>query len=187
MIRRSTAAFACSALAFCTAVAAPAPTNGAFLRFLNAPVGGAPLNEPPRLAMSFGGQSHTAVLDTGSTGVVVSASSIPGVDRLRSLGPGKLTYSSSGRIMIGTWVVTAVRIAGASGAVETDPIPVLAVTTIRCTAKARRCVATDRPTGVAMLGIGFEREHDGQTQSTPDRNPLLHVQARPLHRHRDTC
>ena len=49
-------------------------------------------------------------MDTGSTGIVVSADKIPNIDRLPSLGPGRLTYSSSGRIMIGRWVVTPVTI-----------------------------------------------------------------------------
>jgi hypothetical protein len=38
-------------------------------------------------------------MDTGSTGVVVSADKIPSIDRLPSLGPGQLTYSSSGRVI----------------------------------------------------------------------------------------
>jgi hypothetical protein len=52
------------------------------------------------------------MMDTGSTGVVVSADKIPNIDRLQSLGPGKLTYSSSGRIMTGQWVVTPMTITG---------------------------------------------------------------------------
>jgi hypothetical protein len=52
------------------------------------------------------------VMDTGSTGIVVSADKIPRIDTLPSLGPGTLTYSSSGRVMMGQWVITPVTIRG---------------------------------------------------------------------------
>jgi hypothetical protein len=54
--------------------------------------------------------------DTGSTGIVVSAAAIPNVDRLPSRGPGALTYTSSGRIEQGDWVVVRATITGANGA-----------------------------------------------------------------------
>jgi len=34
-----------------------------------------------------------------------------------------------------------------------------------------------RPTGIAYMGVGFGREHDGQPQGTPDKNPLLNLTA----------
>jgi hypothetical protein len=115
-------------------------------------------------------------MDTGSTGVVVSADKIPNLDHLPSLGPGELTYSSSGRVMIGQWVVAPMTIAGANGArVTTAPIPVLAVTRIECMPQARRCTPNDAPRGVSMLGIGFARRGDHQAQSGPEKNPFLNV------------
>ena len=74
----------------------------AYLAYLNAPDAGANLTRPPRLRISFGARSYAVVMDTGSTGIVVSADKIPNVDRLPSQGPGRLTYSSSGRVMIGS-------------------------------------------------------------------------------------
>jgi hypothetical protein len=71
--------------------------------------------EVPRLRISFGERSYGVVMDTGSTGIVVSADKIPNINRLQSLGPGKLTYSSSGRIMVGQWVVTPMTITGGNG------------------------------------------------------------------------
>src|SRR5690242_14276715 len=50
-----------------------------FLPYVNAPAGDADITLSPRLRISLGGSSHEAILDTGSTGVVVSASDIPGV------------------------------------------------------------------------------------------------------------
>jgi hypothetical protein len=52
------------------------------------------------------GAPAPSVMDTGSAGVVASADRIPNIHTLQSLGPGRLTYSSSGRIMVGQWVVT---------------------------------------------------------------------------------
>jgi hypothetical protein len=148
--------------------------RGAYLPYLNAPTGD--IARVPRLRISFGARSYDVEMDTGSTGVVVSADKIPNIDRLQSLGPGELTYSSSGRVMIGKWIVTPMTIAGANGArVTTAPIPVLAVTRIECTPQARRCTPNDAPRGVSMLGIGFARRHDHQPQSGPDRNPFLNV------------
>ena len=144
-----------------------------FLPYVNAPGGNDDIAGSPKLRISFGGASHLAVMDTGSTGIVVSAGDIPGVDRLPST-PGQLTYSSSGRVMVGKWVTTPVTVEGADGSrFLTRPIPVLAVTRIECQAKARACKPETRPKGVTMLGIGFGREGDSQAQSTPETNPFL--------------
>jgi hypothetical protein len=152
--------------------------QGAYLAYLNAPASGADLTQPPRLRISFGARNYDAVMDTGSTGIVVSADKIPNIDRLPSLGPGQLTYSSSGRIMIGRWVVTPVTVMGRNGVgITTAPIPVLAVDRVECTAKARRCSPREDPRGISMLGIGFARRHDHQAQSGPDKNPFLNVAA----------
>ena len=160
-----------------TAVAEPRYTDegrAPFLRFLDAPGADEPMRRPPTLHLSFGGADYRAVMDTGSTGVVVSASLIPMVETLPVIAPGQLTYTSSGRIMRGDWVMTPVTIRGAGGdTVTTRPLPVLAVRQIACFENARDCEATDDPRHVVMLGIGFAREGDRQSQSTPDKNPFL--------------
>jgi hypothetical protein len=179
----ASAVTALAALAVVPAAAAePGPyqgfDQGAFLSYLNAPPSGAYLTRPPRLHISFGGPSSAAVMDTGSTGIVVSADKIPNIDRLRSLGPGQLTYSSSGIMMIGRWVVTPVTIKGGNGAsITTAPIAVLAVDRIKCMDNARRCTPRERPRGISMLGIGFARRHDHQEQSGPSKNPFLNIAA----------
>jgi hypothetical protein len=146
-----------------------------FLRYLNAHEGTG-INEVPRIGLSFGGRVHRAVIDSGSTGIVVAARMIPNFEELPSLGEGRLTYSSSGRINIGKWVVTPVTLVGRNGAaVTTEPMPVLAVTQVRCMTHARRCTPRDAPRNIAMVGVGFARERDHQSQSTPEKNPLLRV------------
>lgn len=145
-----------------------------FLRFLNARDG--EIRRSPHVGLSFGGRTISATLDTGSTGVVVAAALIPNFDQLPVIGDGKLTYTSSGRIMLGQWVTTPITLVGADGAsVTTAPMPVLAITRIDCTETARRCEPSDDPRHTAMIGIGFGRERDAQAQSTPDKNPLLQI------------
>ncbi len=151
------------------------PAVPVFLAFLDAPHERAPLRVPPRLLVSFGGSPVAAVMDTGSTGIVVSASAIPDVANLP--GPsGFIEYSSSGRIERGRWVETPVTIRGANGlSVTTRPIRVLAVTRVDCIPHARNCRVRIMPRHVAMLGVGFGREADHQPESTPDRNPFLTI------------
>jgi hypothetical protein len=145
-----------------------------FLRYLDAD--GGPMRRVPQLGLSFGERTHRAVLDSGSTGIVVAARMIPGVDSLPAQGAGRLTYTSSGRVMIGQWVVTPMTLVGQDGAqVTTEPMPVLAVTQVECLRMARDCSPSDDPRDIAMIGVGFAREHDLQAQSTPDKNPLLRV------------
>ena len=149
--------------------------EGRFLRYLNAQDG--QIAAVPRIGLSFGERPLNAVLDSGSTGIVVAARYIPDFAALPSIGDGRLTYSSSGRVMVGRWVMTRVHLSGQEGAhVQTEPMPVLAVTRVECWENARDCTPHDDPTGIAMVGIGFAREGDHQSQSLPDRNPLLRIE-----------
>jgi hypothetical protein len=189
-VAAGTLVLCCGILALATpAAAGPRPDYadgraGTFLPYLNAPARGDDIDRSPRLGLSFGGEPRPVLMDTGSTGIVVSASRIPEVDALPAK-PGRITYSSSGRIMIGRWVTTPVTIWGRNGArVTTAPIPVLAVDRIDCTGRARRCTPEDAPGHVAMMGVGFGREYDGQSRGTPETNPLLNLATgdRPVHR-----
>ncbi len=150
--------------------------RGVYLPYVNPPGPGEDITDLPRLRISFGGRSYGAVMDTGSTGIVVSADKIPNVTNLQSLGPGELTYSSSGRIMIGRWVVTPVTISGGDGTrIITAPIAVLAVTRVACTQGARRCSPNEAPRRISMLGVGFGRGGDQAGQSGLGKNPFLNV------------
>ena len=148
--------------------------EGLFLRYLNAEPG--EIDGVPRLGLSFGGRALRAELDSGSTGILVAAEFVPGFETMPSQGPAKLTYTSSGRVMLGQWVVMPVTLSGREGAsVTTDPLPVMVVTEVQCLDYARACHPTTTPRNIAMIGVGFAREGDSQSQSTPDKNPLLHV------------
>jgi hypothetical protein len=56
--------------------------QGVYLPYANAPGPGEDITALPRLRISFGGRSYGAVMDTGSTGVVVSADKIPNLASL---------------------------------------------------------------------------------------------------------
>jgi hypothetical protein len=145
-----------------------------FLRFLDADSN--PITTAPHIGLAFGDKQIRAVLDSGSTGIVVAAVNVPNLDQLPVIGDGRLTYTSSGRIMLGRWVRTRVSLVGQEGGyVKTDPLPVLAVTEVQCLAHARDCTPNKSPRGIAMVGVGFGREGDAQSQSTPDKNPLLNI------------
>lgn len=149
---------------------------GVYLPFRNDVAG--PDARPPALGIAFpGGRVHIATMDTGSTGIVVAASMIPNFAALESRGEGKLTYTSSGRVMLGRWVVTPLVLQGRGGeTARIAPLPVLAVTRVACLRQARNCTPSDAPRDIAMIGVGFGREADAQAQSTPDKNPFLHLE-----------
>lgn len=171
-------AFRAFFLAFLPALAgAPAAAQQAVtLPYFNAPADGEPIRRPPTLGLAVGGEVHRAVMDTGSTGVVISATSIADFDTLPVLGPGKLTYSSSGRIMRGVYVEAPVTVVGADGTrFTTRPIRILAVTRIDCLRAARSCTPVKAPRRVAMLGIGFARTRDESPGTGPRGNPFLNA------------
>jgi len=56
--------------------------HGVYLPYVNAPGPRDDITAPPLLRISFGGRSYDAVMDTGSTGVVVSADKIPNIERV---------------------------------------------------------------------------------------------------------
>src|SRR5438309_1418651 len=92
---------------------------------------------------SMPGGARRLILTTGIAGASVS---IPNLDRLTSLGEGQRTYTSSGRVMLGRWVMTPVALIGADGAqLETEPMPVLAVMKVACLEHARDCEPSDEP------------------------------------------
>ncbi|MFC6645601.1 hypothetical protein ACFQBQ_08400 [Granulicella cerasi] len=89
------------------------------------------------MRLSFnGGESSTFQIDTGSTGIMVSADEIPGYTGKGE--PGEITYSSSGIRLSGTWETVDVKFEDAKmpdGSPIIAHMPVLAV-------KLRECLGT---------------------------------------------
>lgn len=177
-----------------------------YLPFLNSAENGERAYSP-KLTLTLNQHSTEVVMDTGSTGIVVSMvdnfpdwKSIPEInDKVQAAmlpnhedGPAvdvtkldKISYSSSGRTMYGVYVSRPVTISGKAGpdgvvhAVTTKSIPMLAVVDVECAKHARDCAPQFKPTGIGMLGIGFARLHASDAYSTPASNPFLNIASQP--------
>lgn len=142
--------------------------------FANGPISAA---HAPQVWLTLAGNEPRRFgLDTGSTGIVVSAAHYQPAPQDSDDGPGRLVYTSSGRILIGRRHTTDVTIHRdrATPLVRTR-VQVLRVTEIACLARARDCRPEHDPRGVSYMGIGFDR---GAAQGTPDaapRNPFLNL------------
>ena len=154
-----------------------------------------PFEAPPKVALRLEGplgafQPHPVVMDTGSTGVVVSAADLPGYSAAKAAAypAGWEFLSSSKRLWVGHWVPTTIVYADAAGGeAARAQVPVLIVeTAMKCPGYDTKtspgtCAAptetVDLPRGIAYMGVDFGRERNGQTQGTPDKNPLLNLTA----------
>jgi len=142
---------------------------------------------PPELRFAIDGKRYVGVMDTGSTGVMLSAKRLPGYRRetAAQYPLGWEFLSSSKRLWVGRWIPKQINFLDARGAVlATATVPVLAVEreTIcplydekkdraECPHKKLHPASPD----IHYVGVGFGREHDGQPQGTPDKNPLLNI------------
>jgi hypothetical protein len=145
--------------------------------------------------VSIGGHRQWYTMDTGTTGIMVSAASIPGYRVDPAKDPRGWEYLSSSKILwVGHWTQMEVTFYdSANVAVAVATVPVLAVDS---EATCHHYVSTDGPRcrvpGAApgtnpvsglhpaspfirYMGVGFGREDDGQPQGSPDKNPLLNI------------
>ena len=125
-----------------------------------------------------GAAPHRFGMDTGSTGIVVSAEHFqPGPGDTND-GPGQLTYNSSGRVLHGTHYTTDVEILNNDDTpAATARVQVLRVDRITCLRNARDCEPHARPRGTAFMGVGFDRHAAmGSDQgSDAPRNPFVNL------------
>ncbi|GLS20737.1 hypothetical protein GCM10007874_37540 [Labrys miyagiensis] len=170
-------------------------TMARFVPYTNAGSGKAPFTGAPKLSFLVqvpgGGASHpfTMTMDTGSTGVVISAADLPGYSSADDKYPLGWEFLSSSKLLwVGRWIPRElVFLDAAGGELATAKVPVLAVETqYSCPGWSEKrnqptCAnpqeTTSMPTGIAYMGVGFGREHDGQPQGTPDKNPFLNLTA----------
>lgn len=119
-------------------------------------------------------------MDTGSTGIVVAAEHYTPAPGDVAGGPGRLVYSSSGRILNGERYTTTVEILR-NGEVPaaTARVQVLRVTSITCLERARDCRPEQNPRGVAFMGVGFARHAAESTEADAPRNPFTNIVALP--------
>ncbi len=179
--RRARLATGCTLLPLlATAALADAPllavaADSVTIPFDNAAPNGGPLTGSPQISAGFnGGPKMRFTMDTGSTGIVVSTDHFQPQAGQKPVGPGQMTYTSSGIVLKGNLFMTSVEI-GAGPNTATAVVPVLQVTSMTCTTNARHCTPNPSPKGVAMFGVAFGQENAGQPNGTPDANPFLNI------------
>lgn len=121
-----------------------------------------------------GGPITTFQVDTGSTGIVVSADEVPNIDPKAPA--GSIKYSSSGLEFDGVWTTVTLTFPDskdANGKVATAVVPVLAV-------KERKVYAVgvnastkkdEHNPRVHMFGVGFGRG----AEAHPEKNPFVNL------------
>lgn len=124
------------------------------------------------------------VIDTGSCGFIVSAANFPNwTPELADKYPvGYEFLSSSKKLYVGNWIDSDVVFLQADVAAS---FPILVVSTRyicpdydeakdgpNCTSPTE---TIDMPKKIALLGVGFGRQSDGQPQGNPDKNPFLNI------------
>jgi hypothetical protein len=127
-------------------------------------------------------QPSLFVLDTGSTGITVSSDVWHAESSgAAKLGSGSVTYTSSGRVLIGDWYQATLQLGDGPKTAESS-VPVLQVTSIQCLTSQRDCQPTAHPMKVSFFGIGFGREATSQSTTPggtvaaiPAYNPLLNI------------
>ncbi len=132
----------------------------------------------PKINIGFNGNGNytSFVMDTGSIGIIASSDIFTPAPNAKNLGPGSQFYSSSGIIEEGTWWSATQEIYDENGSlIATADVPVLQVTSVRCSKNARRCTPKRNPKGIAMMGIGFSRKSEIDPRGTPDYNIFLNL------------
>ncbi|KKY17187.1 putative outer membrane autotransporter barrel protein [Phaeomoniella chlamydospora] len=135
-------------------------------------------------------EQHTfhPMVDTGSTGILLGAGNYPDYDLqkdwIATFPAGHSYLSSSQYLYTGYWVDSTIHFQDAP---VTAQVAILVVTQlVTCTdydnsnpsycppeATTLTCTGTDCTS--SYFGVGFGREHDGQSQNTPDKNALLNI------------
>jgi autotransporter-associated beta strand protein len=149
-------------------------TTSIYLPYVNQADDGQ-ISTPPAVGVSFGNSMMPVpfVMDTGSTGIVVSKDIYNPIGP--SLGPGRITYTSSGVIEEGNYYNASVNLFNGATIVATANVPVLVVDAIACAPNPRNCTPNDNPMDVSLMGIGFGQEYTGATGNTPNNNPFLNI------------
>jgi autotransporter-associated beta strand protein len=167
----------------------PTSTSSFFVPFAGGPMNGSLYGYGfVSLTTSFGAvltNTSNFAMDTGSTGILASSDRyMPGPSDTY-VGPGSITYTSSGNINQGLVYMTDVVINGQGGQTATARVPILLVTSIVCEPGKQasgQCTPNPNPTNVAFMGVGFDRgaanaAAGAATQLSPSGNPFLSLTA----------
>lgn len=165
--------------------------------------GGIPFTDYQLVNFSFSpdvaSKTYTPFVDTGSTGVLISAIDIPewSAEEAECYPRGWEYLSSSKRLYNGNWITKDIyfNVGDSRHELIHAQVPVLCVTSVticngstkyNSTVNQGSCPTdpngysppiTTLPTGIRISGVGFDRQGDGMPQGTPDKNPFLNVKA----------
>jgi autotransporter-associated beta strand protein len=118
------------------------------------------------------------VMDTGSTGIVVTPDHFtPGPNDVY-VGQGSQTYTSSGKVENGSFYLTNVVIyQNSTTPIATAQVTILEVTSITCLQGHPKCKKNLHPTGVAYMGVGFDRGASSTQPPAPynNTNPFINI------------
>jgi autotransporter-associated beta strand protein len=134
---------------------------------------------PATVNLAIGGASSTTpfVMDTGSTGIVVSSDYFtPGPNSVY-VGKGSQTYTSSGVVDNGSFYLTNVVIYNGSTPLATARVTVLDVTSQTCLPGYSNCTPNSDPTKIAYMGVGFDRGTSSTQPPAPynNTNPFINI------------
>lgn len=154
-----------------------------------------PENEPPnvpftarvrvnvKLVRDGVSNTHNPSIDTGTCGYIVSKDGFPG-DVPPDAPIGWEFLSSSKLLYSGHWVTADVHYIDAAVELKAR-FPILVVNERSVCPNYNTSVDTNvcpsatniirNPTEIALFGVGFGRQFDGQPQGNPDKNPFLNV------------
>ena len=133
-----------------------------------------------KVDLAVGGASRPTpfVMDTGSTGIVVSPDYFKrGPDDVY-VGKGKQVYTSSGKVLHGKFYLTDVVIYENHGTpLATARVTVMEVTRETCLEHHPKCKKNLHPTGVAYMGVGFDRGASSTQPPAPynNTNPFTNI------------
>lgn len=142
-----------------------------------------PFTNTVHFQVAIGGRTALYTMDTGTTGIVISAADLVGYRPSPRDSAGYEFLSSSKVLWVGRWVPMDVVF------LDSTRVPVVAHVPVLVTEQTAVCPewkASDGPRcptaaleparpGIHYMGVGFGREYDGQPQGTPDKNPFLNV------------
>ncbi|MBA3716881.1 MAG: hypothetical protein H0W87_01465 [Actinobacteria bacterium] len=106
-----------------------------------------------------GGLAHFVQMDTGSRGVVVPAA-VLGPKAVGPGPPGQIEYTSDGKIFLGHYYLTPLKLSAGGVSVTTVPIQVLGVQQAACDPAYPKCVV-GKIDGLGLIGVGFDRGTSG--------------------------
>ncbi len=135
------------------------------------------------------GHVYRPLLDTGSTGILLGSALYPDNTSIPTDTPGYEYLSSSRRLYNGYWVPRDIYFQGGDNVVSNVPVLVVTKQVIcndynisnpgKCNSvKTEVCGTPSTQTcQTSYFGVGFGRQKDKTSQSTPDKNAFINVQS----------